>query len=104
MKHPVKSLLGFLLLVCLLTAAARALINPQVQAPPAAKPAAATSAAPQNASPGRGDVVFQQNCGRCHNSPQGFSSRISGTVSKHMRVRANLSDADYRELMRFLNP
>jgi cytochrome c5 len=51
-----------------------------------------------------GQKVFEQNCGRCHNAPQGFSPSISGTVSRHMRVRANLSQADYEALLRFLNP
>jgi cytochrome c5 len=52
----------------------------------------------------RGQQVFEQNCARCHNAPQGFSSNISGTVAMHMRVRAGLSDADYKALHRFLNP
>jgi cytochrome c5 len=51
-----------------------------------------------------GQKVFEQNCGRCHNAPQGFSPSISGAVSRHMRVRANLSQADYEALLRFLNP
>jgi cytochrome c5 len=52
----------------------------------------------------RGERVFQQNCSRCHNAPEGFSQSISGTIATHMRVRANLSDADYKALLRFLNP
>jgi cytochrome c5 len=52
----------------------------------------------------RGQEVFNQNCSRCHNAPEGFSANISGTIAKHMRVRANLSDADYKALLRFLNP
>jgi cytochrome c5 len=51
-----------------------------------------------------GQKVFEQNCGRCHNAPQGFAPSISGAVSRHMRVRANLSQADYEALLRFLNP
>ena len=56
------------------------------------------------ASPDRGQQVFEQNCSRCHNPPEGFSSRVSGTVALHMRVRANLSAADYKALLHFLNP
>jgi cytochrome c5 len=58
------------------------------------------------ASPGsdRGEQVFHQNCYRCHQEPQGFSPSISGTVARHMRVRANLSDDDYKALLKFLNP
>jgi cytochrome c2 len=51
-----------------------------------------------------GERVFQQNCSRCHTAPDGFSSRISGTVVRHMRVRASLSQHDEQELLRFLNP
>lgn len=53
---------------------------------------------------GRGQEVFNQNCSRCHNQPEGISPSISGTVAMHMRVRANLSEADYKALLRFLNP
>ena len=48
--------------------------------------------------------VFVQNCSRCHETPSGFSPHISGTVVMHMRVRANLSQHDAEELLRFLNP
>jgi len=51
-----------------------------------------------------GQQVFDQNCSRCHNAPQGFSPSISGTVARHMRVRAGLSQEDYQALLRFLNP
>jgi cytochrome c5 len=51
-----------------------------------------------------GARVFQQNCSRCHNSPEGFSPHLAGTVAQHMRVRASLSKHDEEELLRFLNP
>jgi cytochrome c5 len=51
-----------------------------------------------------GQQVFDQNCSRCHNAPQGFSPRISGTVVRHMRVRAGLSAEDEKALLRFFNP
>lgn len=51
-----------------------------------------------------GQRIFDQNCSRCHTAPDGFSSRISGTVARHMRVRASLSQHDEQELLRFLNP
>lgn len=52
----------------------------------------------------RGQEIFDQNCSRCHYAPEGFSPRISGTIAMHMRVRAGLSEADYKALLRFLNP
>jgi mono/diheme cytochrome c family protein len=72
--------------------------GPQQHHPPAsAKQAHAVT-------PDRGQEVFNQNCSRCHNAPEGFPPSISGTIAMHMRVRANLSDSDYRALLRFLNP
>jgi mono/diheme cytochrome c family protein len=68
----------------------------------AAKPAAATRPAQQYVD--QGDRVFHQQCSRCHNAPEGFSPRISGTIIRHMRVRASLSKQDEEELLRFLNP
>jgi len=52
----------------------------------------------------KGEQKFLQNCSRCHNAPEGFSPRISGTIVKHMRVRASLSEEDAREILRYLNP
>jgi cytochrome c5 len=51
-----------------------------------------------------GTRIFRQNCSRCHNTPEGFSPRISETVLRHMSVRASLSMRDKAELLRFLNP
>jgi len=66
-----------------------------------------SSSAAESAGTGetdRGQQVFEQNCARCHSAPEGFSPRISGTVARHMRVRANLSQVDYKALMKFLHP
>ena len=62
------------------------------------------TSAPSTGTQDRGQQVFSQNCSRCHNAPEGFSNHISGTIARHMRVRASLSDADFRALLRFLNP
>jgi cytochrome c5 len=51
-----------------------------------------------------GQRVFQQNCSRCHASPEGFSPRISGTIVRHMRVRASLSQHEEEALLHFFNP
>ncbi len=51
-----------------------------------------------------GQRVFEQNCSRCHTAPDGFSPRISKTVVRHMRMRANLSAEDERALLHFFNP
>ena len=51
-----------------------------------------------------GERVFAMHCSRCHNAPEGFSPRISGTIVRHMRIRANLSAEEERALLRFFNP
>jgi len=51
-----------------------------------------------------GQRVFALRCSSCHNAPEGFSPRISGTVVRHMRVRANLSQHEEEALLRFFNP
>lgn len=51
-----------------------------------------------------GERIFQQNCVRCHHAPEGFSPSISGTIVRHMRVRANLSRQDERAILKYLNP
>lgn len=82
----------------------------QAQASPGPQPAVHTApksqiAAKQMAqSPNEGERIFAQNCSRCHNAPEGFSPRISGTIVRHMRVRAQLSQHDEQELLRFFNP
>ena len=58
----------------------------------------------QSSHPSEGERVFQQNCSRCHDAPQGFPPQISGTIVRHMRVRASLSKKDEQALLRFLNP
>jgi cytochrome c5 len=53
---------------------------------------------------GDGEHIFARRCSNCHNAPEGFSPRISGTVVRHMRVRANLSKHEEEALLRFFNP
>ena len=93
-----------LALVVLASSAALAQAGSQNQ-PPAtqeSKHPAAAHTAQQHED--EGTHIFQQNCSRCHNAPEGFSPRISGTIVHHMRVRASLSKHDEEELLRFLNP
>jgi cytochrome c5 len=72
----------------------------------APQPAAAQPASRQQSAPSsdEGERIFEQNCSRCHNAPEGFSPRISGTIARHMRLRANLSEHDEQVLLHYLNP
>jgi cytochrome c5 len=51
-----------------------------------------------------GEKKFQENCSRCHNAPENLSPRISGTVIRHMRVRASISQKDAEAILHYLNP
>jgi cytochrome c5 len=62
-----------------------------------------SSAQTQNAQQ-EGQRIFDQNCARCHNAPEGFSPSITGTIVRHMRVRANLSRHDEQVLLHYFNP
>jgi mono/diheme cytochrome c family protein len=73
-------------------------------AAPAGKSGKQNSAAAHDSHLPDGQRVFDQNCSRCHTAPQGFSPNISGTIVRHMRVRASLSKEDEQALLRFLNP
>ncbi len=67
-------------------------------------PATPANKKPAVAQEDDGERIFKQNCSRCHNEPEGFSPRISGTIVRHMRVRASLSKHDEEELLHFFNP
>jgi len=76
----------------------------QSQTAPKAAPKPATNVKAATQPEGEGQRVFEQNCSRCHAAPLGFSPRISGTIIRHMRVRASLSREDEQKLLRFFNP
>jgi len=91
------SIVRNLTLVALALGSLAALAQSTKAPQPAPTPAAAKL-------PDPGERAFQVNCSRCHNPPEQLNPRITGTVVRHMRVRANLSAADERALLRFFNP
>jgi mono/diheme cytochrome c family protein len=88
----------------LLLLSATAAIGQTKTSPPQQPQSKASAKAVHTANPDNGQQVFDRNCSRCHNPPEGFSQSVSGTIAMHMRVRASLSDADFKALLRFLNP
>lgn len=68
------------------------------------KPDAHSMSKQKSEDAARGERVFKQNCSRCHEAPQSFPPQISGTIVRHMRVRASLSAQDEKALLKFLNP
>ena len=56
-----------------------------------------------SAAPG-GAQLWADNCSRCHNMrpPQSYSDAQWEAVAMHMRLRANLTGTEQREITRFL--
>ena len=49
-----------------------------------------------------GEQRFRANCGRCHATPQKFPPRMMGTILRHMRVRATITDEDQRLILFYM--
>ena len=49
-----------------------------------------------------GEKRFRANCGRCHAAPQKFPPRMMGTVLRHMRVRATITEEDQRLILLYM--
>jgi cytochrome c5 len=50
----------------------------------------------------QGEQRFRANCGRCHAVPQKFPPRVMGTIVRHMRVRALITDEDMRLVLFYM--
>jgi cytochrome c5 len=74
------------------------------KAPPANTQATSKPAQQATAVTNPGERAFQANCGRCHNPPEQLNPRITGTVLRHMRVRALLSPQDEHDIVKYLAP
>ena len=103
-KKALGSAIGLGWLLIALVAAVQAQAGPAQQSTVHTAPKTQITAKQMSQSSNEGERIFAQNCSRCHNAPEGFSPRISGTVVRHMRVRAQLSQHDAEELLRFFNP
>jgi cytochrome c5 len=96
-----------ILTIALLTSAGAFTTAAQDSSTPATKKALGHSHSKQAAlqdQQDEGQRIFERRCSSCHNAPEGFSPRMSGTVVRHMRVRASLSQHEEEALMRFFNP
>jgi hypothetical protein len=49
-----------------------------------------------------GEQRFRANCGRCHAAPQKFAPRMMGTILRHMRVRATITEQDRRLILFYM--
>jgi mono/diheme cytochrome c family protein len=60
--------------------------------------------AKQQATQSEGERVFEVNCQRCHRPPEQLSPKITGSVLRHMRVRATLTKEDEQAILKYLAP
>jgi cytochrome c5 len=49
-----------------------------------------------------GEKRYHANCSRCHAAPPKFPPRMMGTIVRHMRVRAMLTDEDMHLILRYM--
>jgi cytochrome c5 len=87
-----------LLAIAALTATAAQSQTPATptQSTPAKQPTKVNAAQPD------GGKKFDANCSRYHSAPENLNPRITGTILRHMRVRANLSAQDSQDILRYL--
>ena len=66
----------------------------------------ATTGSGAKATPGKqtGATLWAQNCGHCHNirAPDSYSDAQWDVAMLHMRVRANLTAEEHRQILAFL--
>lgn len=48
------------------------------------------------------DTVYKSNCMRCHSAVREYSPSMTQTIVNHMRVRANLTEEEYKAILRYL--
>lgn len=97
MRSNLKWVFAFILMAALIPVLA------QTSAPNPSRKAKETGVAQGRlAQMAHGQEVFEQNCSRCHNPPRAIPPQITGTILRHMRVRASLSAADEKALLRFM--
>jgi mono/diheme cytochrome c family protein len=63
---------------------------------------ATRNAAAADAMRVEGERRFRSNCGRCHTAPQKFPPRMMGTIVRHMRVRATITDEDMKLVLYYM--
>ena len=83
-------------------------VSAQSPQPEGGKDAQVTAAAPAGSASGsgesnlEGEKRFRSNCGRCHVAPPKFAPRMMGTIVRHMRVRATITDEEMRLILKYM--
>jgi cytochrome c5 len=71
---------------------------------PGSTPTKQVAKVPNATTTDLGERKFNANCSRCHSAPEQLSPSLTGTVVRHMRVRANLSAQDEKDILKYLAP
>jgi mono/diheme cytochrome c family protein len=69
---------------------------------PPAKSLVGNVAAEKEMNRVEGEQRFRTNCGRCHQAPHKFPARMMGTIVRHMRVRAMLTEDDMTLILAYM--
>lgn len=80
------------------------LCTSMLMARPSPKPAAPVKTKNTRPEPGiaEGEQRYRANCSRCHQAPPKFAPAAMGTLLRHMRVRAMLTEDDTRAILKFM--
>ena len=70
--------------------------------PPPKKDLVRTVAEEKELARVEGEQRFRTNCGRCHQVPHKFPARMMGTIVRHMRVRAMLTEEDMKLILAYM--
>ena len=89
-------------LVILLSLATAESANKSSKPDPVASSPSVQSAAQASDVRVEGEKRFRTNCGRCHMAPHKFPPRMMGTIVRHMRVRALITDEDMRYILAYM--
>lgn len=86
---------------CFLILATGALVL--VAEPKTGTPTATKVAAVHNEpSIAEGELRYRTNCARCHQAPPKFAPAAMGTLVRHMRVRAMITDEDMHAILKYM--
>jgi mono/diheme cytochrome c family protein len=71
---------------------------------PAPKPAAVRKSKNTHTdwSMAEGEQRYRANCSRCHQAPPKFQAAAMGTLIRHMRVRAMITDDDMHSILKYM--
>ena len=102
MFHTKTLITTLLCALCALTLASSLFAGSPAKGKDASAGAAVTHITDADSMRVAGEQRFHANCGRCHATPQKFPPRMMGTILRHMRVRATITDQDQRLILFYM--